>query len=235
MKVAGQTIYVATSPDDIGRVWKNSKTISLNPITMDMYTLGGISTRSSEAMFQQHTTARYNSGTGLPLTPTQMTIELHHQQLHAGPRLDSLLQDKMIPGCFKRLNITDSMNTATLSRSGNSVIISLHELCVDTFITEVTEAYFGPALLSKSPNLIKAFLDWEYCSWKFLFMLPDVLAQDMIKTKKTITDAFTNYYQQPRISRPGSIYFIDSLEDMLVEVGLTKDEMGKFTLLHYWA
>jgi hypothetical protein len=235
MKVAGQTIYVATSPDDIGRAWKNSKTISLNPITMDMYTLGGISTKSSEAMFQQHTTARYNSGTGLPLTPTQMTIELHHQQLHAGPRLESLLQDKMIPGCFKKLNITDSMNTAILSRSGNSVIISLHELCVDTFITEVTEAFFGPALLSKSPNLIKAFLDWEYCSWKFLFMLPDVLAQDMIKTKKTITDAFTNYYQQPRISRPGSIYFIDSLEDMLVEVGLTKDEMGKFTLLHYWA
>jgi hypothetical protein len=235
MKVAGQTIYVATSPDDIGRVWKNSKTISLNPITMDMYILGGISARSREAMFQQHATARYNSGNGLPLTPTQMTIELHHHQLHAGPRLDSLLQDKIIPSCFKRLNMSDSMNRAILSRSGNAAIVSLHELCVNTFITDVTEAYFGPALLSKSPNLIKAFLDWEYCSWKFLFMLPDVLAQDMIKAKETITNAFTNYYKQPRMSRLGSVYFIDSLEDMLVEVGLTKDEMGKFTLLHYWA
>jgi hypothetical protein len=235
MTVAGQTIYVATSPDDIGGVWKNSKTISMNPITMDMYILGGISDKSREAMFDQHPTARYNRETGRPLTPTQMTIELHHQQLHAGPRLDSLLQDKIIPSCFKKLDIADSMNTAILSRSEDSIIISLHDLCVDTFIKEVTEAYFGPALLLKSPNLIGAFLNWEYCSWKFLFMLPDVLAQDMIKTKRTITDAFANYYRQPRISRPGSIYFVDSLEDMLVEVGLTKDEMGMFTLLHYWA
>lgn len=236
MTVAGQTIYVATSPDDIGGVWKNSKTISLNPITMDMYTLGGISARIREAMFEQHATARYNRGTGgRALTPTQMTIELHHQQLHAGPRLDSLLKDKMIPVLFKKLDIFDSKNTAIMSRSGDSAMISLHELCIDTFVTEVTEAYFGPGLLSRSPNLVKAFLDWEYCSWKFLFMLPDVLARDMIETKKVITDAFADYYCQPRGSRPGSIYFVDALEDMLVEVGLTEDEMGRFTLLHYWA
>jgi hypothetical protein len=202
---------------------------------MDMYILGGISDKSCEDMFDQHSTARYNGGIGRPRTPTQMTIELHHQQLHAGPRLDSLLQEKMIPSCFKKLNIADSMNTAILSRSECSAIISLHDLCVHTFITEVTEAYFGPALLRESPNLIGAFLDWEYCSWKFLFMLPDVIAQDMIRTKRKVTDAFANYYRQPRTSRPGSIYFVDSLEDMLVEVGLTKDEMGKLTLLHYWA
>ena len=235
MTVAGQTIYVATSPDDISGVWKNSRTISIDPITMDMYNLGGISAKNREAMFNRHPTGRYNAGTSRPLTPTQMTIELHHRQLHAGPRLDSLLQDKMIPSCFKKLDIADPKNKAILSRSENSAIVSLHDLCVDTFITEVTEAYFGPALLLESPNLVGAFLDWEYCSWKFLFMLPDVLAQDMIKTKRKITDAFANYYRQPQISRPGAIYFVESLENMLVEVGLTKDEMGKFTLLHYWA
>ncbi|KAH3961190.1 hypothetical protein HBI56_209870 [Parastagonospora nodorum] len=235
MTVAGQTIYVLTSPDDISGVWKNSKTISIDPITMDMYILGGISGKSREVMFHQHPTARYNEGTGRPLTPTQMAIELHHQQLHAGLKLDSLLQDKVIPSCFKKLDMADAMNTAILSRSEDSVIISLHDLCVDIFVTEVTQAYFGPALLQKSPNLISAFLNWEYCSWKFLFMLPDILARDMTKTKRTIIEAFANYYRQPRTRRPGSIYFVDSLEDMLAEVGLTTDEMGKFTLLHYWA
>ncbi|EAT76905.1 hypothetical protein SNOG_15810 [Parastagonospora nodorum SN15] len=235
MTVAGQTIYVLTSPDDISGVWKNSKTISIDPITMDMYILGGISGKSREVMFHQHPTARYNEGTGRPLTPTQMAIELHHQQLHAGLKLDSLLQDKVIPSCFKKLDMADAMNTAILSRSEDSVIISLHDLCVDIFVTEVTQAYFGPALLQKSPNLISAFLNWEYCGWKFLFMLPDILARDMTKTKRTIIEAFANYYRQPRTRRPGSIYFVDSLEDMLAEVGLTTDEMGKFTLLHYWA
>jgi hypothetical protein len=235
MMVAGQTIYVATSADDIGGVWKNSKTISLNPITMDMYVLGGISEKNCKAMFEQHPTARYNVGHGRLLTPTQMTIELHRQQLHTGPRLDSLMKDKMLPSIFKKLDIADPENQAVLSRSEDSAVLSLHALCVDTFITEETEAYFGPALLQKSPDLINAFLDWEYCSWKFLFMVPDIFAQDMVKAKKTITDAFTDYYGQPRSERPGSIYFVDALEDMLREVGLTEDEMGKFTLLHYWA
>lgn len=235
MTVAGQTIYVATSSEDIGAVWNNSKTISMNPITMDMYILGGISEKSRKAMFEQHPTARYNVKQGRPLTPTQMTIELHHQQLHNGPRLDSLMKDRMLPSILKKLDVADPTNQAVLSRSDDSAVISLHDLCVDTFITEETEAYFGPALLQKSPDLIKAFLDWEYCSWKFLFMLPDIFAQDMVKAKRTITSAFANYYRQPRNERPGSIYFVDALEDMLREVGLTEDEMGKFTLLHYWA
>jgi hypothetical protein len=235
MTVAGQTIYVATSPEDIGSVWKNSKTISLNPITMDMYVLSDISEQSRKAMFEKHPTARYNVGQSRSLTPTQMTIELHHQQLHSGPRLDSLMKDNMLPSIFKKLDITDSSNQAVLSRSKDSAIVSLLDLCVDTFIAEETEAYFGPKLLQKSPDLVKAFLDWEYCSWKFLFMLPELFAQDMAETKKTITRAFADYYRQSRSERPGSIYFVDALEDMLREVGLTEDEMGKFTLLHYWA
>lgn len=235
MTVAGQTIYVATSPEDIVGVWNNSKTISLNPITMDMYTFGGISEKSRKAMFEPHPTARYNADQSNPLTPTQMTIELHRQQLHTGPRLDSLMKDKMLPSIFKTLDVADLANRAVISRMENSAVLSLFDLCVDTFITEETEAYFGPTLLRKSHNLIKAFLDWEYCNWKFLFKFPGILAQDMIKAKGVITGAFADYYRQPRSERPGSTYFVNALEDLLREVGLTEDEMGKFTLLHYWA
>jgi hypothetical protein len=236
MTVAGQTIYVATAASDVNNVWKNSKTISMNPITMDMYTLGGISEQSRKAMFEQHPSARYNASQGRALTPTQMTIDLHQQQLHTGgSKLESLMKDKTLPSCFKNLNTADSANEAVLSRSGNTAVVSLLGLCVNTFITDETESYFGPTLLKRSPDLVKAFLNWEYCNWKFLFMLPEAFAKDMVKAKSTITGAFADYYQQPRSERPGSIYFVDALEDMLREVGLTEDEMGKFTLLHYWA
>lgn len=172
MIVAGQTIYVATAPEDISAIWKNSKTISLDPITMDMYTMGGISEKSRKAMFEKHPSSRYNAGQGRPLTPTEKTIDLHHQQLHKGPRLDSLMQDRMIPGIYKALDMMDSGNEAILSRSGNSVVISLFNLCVDTFITKETEAFFGPSLLKNSSELVKAFLDWEFSSWKFLSTFP---------------------------------------------------------------
>jgi hypothetical protein len=236
MTVAGQTIYVATAASDVNNVWKNSKTVSMNPITMDMYTLGGISGRSRKAMFEQHPSARYNAAGGRTLTPTQMTIDLHQQQLHTGgSELESLMKDKTLPSCFKNLDISASGNQAVLSRSENSAVVSLLSLCVSTFVTDETESYFGPTLLQRSPNLVKAFLDWEYCNWKFLFMLPEAFAKDMVKAKSTITGAFTDYYRQSRSERPGSIFFVDALEDMLREIGLTEDEMGKFTLLHYWA
>lgn len=48
-------------------------------------------------------------------------------------------------------------------------------------------------------------------------MLPNVFAQDMTEAKRTITAAFADYYRQPRISWPGSIHFVDLLEDMLAE------------------
>ncbi|CAI6285269.1 unnamed protein product [Periconia digitata] len=231
--VAGQTIYVATSADDIGYVWKNSKSISLDPITMDMYILGGLSEKSRRVMFEKHASARYNSGNGRPLTPTEKVIDLHHQQLHKGPRLDDLMENKTIPSIFKALDswVTDHRS----DRAQESMLISLHDLCVHLFIAEETDAYFDPALLKNSPKLVNAFLDWEYCSWKFLFNLPNVFARDMVKTKKTITDAFADYYRQPKNEREESIYFVDALESMLREVGLTEDEMGHFTLLHYWA
>jgi hypothetical protein len=230
MMVAGETIYVATSPEDIGGVWRNSKTISLNPITMNMYVMGGLSEKSRKSMFQQHPTARYNAENARLLTPTQMTIELF-----AGPRLDSLVKDRMLPMIFKKLDIADPGNQAVMSRSGDSAVISLRQLCVDTFITEATEAFYGPALLKGSPGLISGFLDWEYNNWKFLFMIPDAFAQDMLKSKKTIIGAFADYYRQPRSERPGAIYFVQGLEDMLRDAGLTDDEMGMLTLLHYWA
>jgi hypothetical protein len=231
MTVAGETIYIATSPEDIGGVWRNSKTISLNPITMNMYVMGGLSEKSRKAMFEQHPAARYNAETGRPLTPTQMTIVLHHRELYPSPRLDSLVKDRMLPRIFRKLDIADLGNQAVLSRSGDSAVVSLRQVCVDAFITEATEAFYGSALIKKSPKLIGAFLDWEYNNWEFLFMLPNVFAQDMLKAKKTITGVFADYYRQPRSDRPGSIYFVHALQEMLQEAGLTEDEMGMVNTL----
>lgn len=106
----------------------------MNPITMDMYILTGVSERSRKSMFEQHPTARYNLGQGKPLTPTQMTIELHRQQLHSGTRLDSLMKDKMLPSISKKLEMSGLKSQANLGSSKDSAVVSLHDLCVDIFI-----------------------------------------------------------------------------------------------------
>lgn len=234
MTVAGQTIYVATSAADIGGVWKNTKTISMAPLTMDMYIWTGISKKSREAMFDPHPSAQYNIENAKPLTPTQTVIELHHRQF-SGARLDGFWDQKVLPALFKQMDFSQPKASAVISREEKSVVVSLNDLCIELFVTQATEENWGSTLLRKSPDLIKAFMAWEYTSWKFMFQLPGVFAQDMLAAKRTITGAFADYYRLPRSERADANYFVTALEDMLREVGLTEDEMGKFTLLHYWA
>ena len=235
MTVAGQTIYIATSPKDIGGVWRNTETISMNPITNDMYTWCGFSEKTRRVLFDPHPLARYNSGNARPLSPTQMVIELHHQQLQPGPRLKQLVEQKVLPNILEHLDFSKRTHPAVVSRSDQSFVVSLLNLSIDVFITGETEVFFDPLLLQNSPNLVKSFTHWEYANWKFLFQLPDFVSQDMLSAKRSIVDAFKNYFKSSRDARPDSVFFIDALEDMLREVGLNEEEMANFMLLHYWA
>jgi hypothetical protein len=233
MTVAGQTIYVATSAEDIGRVWRNTTTISLSPLSMEMYTWIGISEKGRKALFDPHFGAKYNTGSK-PLTPSQMVIEYHSQQ-ESGTRLNELFDKKIIPSMIKKLADFGTNAPAVISRTEKSVVVSLHGLCVDLLVTEVTNAFWGPELLKQTPDLIDAFLIWEHTSWKFMFQMPGIFARDMSAAKQTIIGAFTEYYERPRNERKDAVFFATALEDMLREIGLNEDEMGKFTMLHYWA
>jgi hypothetical protein len=235
MTVAGETIYIATSVQDIQGIWKNSQAFSMDPLSTDMYGRVGLSERSVKAMFELHPDARYNKSNARPLNPTRMVAELHWQQLQNGPKLDALLEQKFLPGLSRRLDFSKPEHPAVVNHSEKSVVISLLTLCVDLFITEETEAYFGPALLKNSPDLVKSFMTWEYVNWKFIYLLPDFLATDMLESKAYITGALTNYFRLPRSERPDAAFFVTALEDMLREVGLTDEELGQFVLLHYWA
>lgn len=233
--VAGQNIYVATAAEDVNAIWNNTRTVSGLPINEAMYDSAGLSEKSRKVMLQVDPSARYNAGNRRPLTPTQMVIELHHQQLHNGPKLEDLMANKIVPGLLEYLDFSNPAHPAVLSRSGQSTTVSLFELCVNAFVTEDTDAYFGPKLRQIAPDIISAFVDWEHTNWKFIMRLPDFLSRDMLKAKGTIVAAFEQYYALPRNERQGASHFVLALEDMLREVGLSEREMGQFTLLHYWA
>lgn len=235
MTVAGQTIYVATSAEDINTVWRTTGTISQEPIAMDMYVWGGISEKSRKKLFEVREGARWNEGMGRNLNPTAMGNELHRRQVHPGARLEALMGERILPSLFKELDFETPGHAAVKSRNGKSVAVSLLDLCVELFITSTTDVFFGPKLRQLEPNLIKAFESWEQCNWKFLFQLPDVFARDMLAAKETLTNAFAKYYASPKEGRKGAVYYVQAVEDMLREVGISEVEMGSYTMLQYWA
>lgn len=235
MALLGEKVHVATSAEDINAVWNLSKTLSLDAIGMEMFTLIGISQRSREALFETNESARYNAGFAKAGSVQERVQDFHKQQLHNGPRLEALMSGKIVPGLVRFLDFEDPRHPAVTERSASSVTISLFDLCVHAIIAEDTDAYFGPRLREMAPGIVEAFVEWEYSNWKFVMQMPAFLSKDMLRCKAEVVDAFEAYYKLPRSQRQGASHFVTSLEDMLREVGLTEKEMAMFTFLHYWA
>ena len=235
MTLAGEKVYVATSASDINAVWNDSKTLSLDAIAMELFTLIGISQRGREALFEVCESARYNVGFPKAGNVQERVQDFHKQQLHNGPRLEALMSEKVVPGLLRFLDFSDPRHPAVTSRSASSVTVSLFELCVHAIIAEDTDAYFGPKLREMASGIVDAFVEWEYTNWKFVMQMPALLSRDMLRCKATAVDAFEAYYRVPRSERPGASHFVVLLEDMLREAGLKEKEIAMFTFLHYWA
>jgi cholesterol 7alpha-monooxygenase len=234
--IAGQTIYILTSAKDVATAWKHAPAVSMDPISDEMYTRLGISPKSKKALFDHHPGASYNAGNGRPVSPTDMIIMLHQQQLHTGPRLDRLVREKVIAGILERLDFgRNPSRDAILAKTDTAYTVSLLKLCVDVFIGGTTEIFLGKTIWVVQPELLKWFMDWEHTNWKFLFQLPAILSRDMVAARGELVTTFTGYCQLPEGQRGDRSFFVKELEKMLREVGLSDEDMGNVMMLHYWA
>lgn len=159
MTLAGEKVYVATSAEDINAVWNNSKTMSLDAIAMEMFTLIGISQRGQEALFERHGSARFNVGFAKAGNVQERVQDFHKQQLHKGRRLEALMSEKIVPGLIRFVEFSDQKRPAVISHCVAEVTVSLFQLCVHAIIAEDTDAFFGPKLRDMAPGVIKAYVD----------------------------------------------------------------------------
>jgi len=133
---------------------------------------------------------------------------------------------------FNNLDIADPASQAVPSFSEDSAVLCIISVSAPSSLGKWRlHRTNNPMKTTRSNTSIHRLVN---CNWKFLFTLPDIFAQDMVKAKNTITGALTDYYQQLWSELPGSVRFVYTFGGMLREVGLTEDEMGGFVLLHYW-
>ncbi|PSN62499.1 cytochrome P450 [Corynespora cassiicola Philippines] len=235
MNIAGTSIYIISDAQDAAVVWKNSSTITMDPLSVKLYIWVGMSAKSREVLFQAHQDAKYNEGNAKPLTPQQMMIQLHHRQSHPGARLDYHIEESTLPSMFRNLDLKAKQHPAVLGRSGKGTRVSLLKLCTHIFIKGQTDAYFGQAIWWADPHLMDYFMVWEHTNWKYLFEMPSFMSGDMLQAKGNLIQGFTKYLAIPREERKDASYFVQTVEDMLREVGLTESEIGSMLMLHYWA
>ncbi len=233
--VAGQTIYVATSAEDVNAAWANSKSLSMDPIAMDMFIAAEMSKEGQSVMHVVYPEAKYNAGMGnRPLNPRSMTLEIFRRQLSGQP-LEELIKEKSVPGILKRMNSLAKDSPAVISRAKGSFTVSLMHLCTSVFIAQFTDDFYGPKLLQIEPRLVENWELWEQSNWKFVFQVPRPFAKDMLASKVIMDKAFERYFELPKSERPGATYYVEAVEEMFREVGLSNDDLGKHTWLQYWA
>lgn len=233
--LAGESIYVLTSPRDVADVYKNTLTISWYDSIRDLYRWIGLSPSSIEKMWSAPSIEKKH------LNPKarpshEMVVEYHRQQLLPGSKVNILLAEKLIPSLCRSICWESvEAHPACLKTSTDSVTISLWNWCAETFIIGTTSAYYGERLSKMAPDLLKPFLIWESTNWKYMYRLPSSLSGDMLAAKDEIIDTFHNYFKTSESKRKDAIWYVGVVEDELRQSGLGSDEIAKINMLLHWA
>jgi hypothetical protein len=168
--------------------------------------------------------------------PNAMILEYHWQQLSPGDKYDNLMDRHIVPDLQKALNWeTLRKHTACLKTATDSVTISLHDWCAETFISNLIRAYCGRKIHEINPNLLKANLVWENTSWKFLYQLPGIFSRDMNSARNEFNQTLQAYFELPRAERQDANDFVTSVEDEMRAAGLNNRELAGVMMLHFWA
>ena len=234
--MAGQVIYIITSPEDVQELYKHTTTISWLRFVQDLYRWIGISQPNIDKLWRAPTEDQKAKDPTRKFPPNQMVEEYQFHQLLPGENLDKIAKT------FVRY-VDEKVRWQQLQKkcpyiqgsSPNSVKISLMDWTADVFLHTTTEIYWGKTIWEVAPKLIESFLKWEETTWKYVFQLPRFLSRDMYAAKDQLVDAFTAYFEQPKSKRGDATYFVVTAEEELREIGFKDHDVAKVNMLQHWA
>ena len=236
--VAGQTLYVLTSPPDVQAFFKNTTSLSWIHFVRDIYRWIGISPTNIVSMWRLPTDEQKKANPKRMLPPNQMIEEYHSQQLLPGGQLSTtstIFVNYINDRVRWQSQAFHQDRPFILEASPSSITVDVLGWTTFTFVHALTEIYYGPSLLASAPELLESFQDWEKTNWKFMFQTPGIMSKDMSVAKGQLIDAFTTYFKKPIEQRMGANHFVSSTENELRICGLDDNELAKINMLHHWA
>lgn len=234
--MAGQVIYVITSPEDLANMYKQTTGISWLRFVQDLYRWMGISQPNIDKLWQSPTKETQQSHPVRQHPPNDMVEIYQFHQLLPGERLDQI-SIPFVDFLDKKLRVEHLQRNCpyVLESSLDSIKISVIDWTSDVFIRTTTEIYWGKSIWKVAPNLFESFLTWEKTSWKYIFQLPRFLSEDMYAARAQLVDAFTAYFGQPKNKRADCNYFVQAAEEELRDVAIDEHDIAKVQMLQHWA
>ncbi len=232
--VAGQKIYIVTSPKDISTVYKNFQTLTFDGFVKDMYSLFGMSPTGIAKMFE-------------PITPrNSMTTDLSSQQhahlgtgiqreqLHPGQNLDNVIAT-YLSHIEQQMNWDNIPNSCIVEASTEKKVVSLRNWCADVLDLATVQAFFGMTLLELNPDLLDDFHIFDFNSWMLLYQYPRMFAKPMYESMERGTRAFTRYFELPVEKRSEACHYIRMVEAKQRSAGMTDRDIAIAGHMFFWA
>lgn len=235
----GQKIYILTSPDDVGTIYKNNTSLSWDAMLNDLLIGFGIQAAIIPRLWLpiETTNPGKSADNAAKVTPRlsvlHSTLDLYKRQLLPGANFEQfgkkLLQSLNSALCWESL-----ADRYELTPSGRLEGVSLKGLCDVILVDAITRTLFGDGIYEIEPNLTKCLLDFNDGAWMLVFKYPLAGVPKLQKSRDNILKALANYLKAPSKVRLGQSWLIKSVMEDLNAVDVDDKNGAALLLMIYW-
>ncbi len=234
--VAGEKVYIVTSPQDMGLVFKNTTTLSFDGFVQDIYVAFQMSPGGVKKLWQTHPEEDEKSSlkaSSLHSCLFHLGNDIHRAQLHPGEHLDEITAKFLTQ--IEQGTLWERIPPSSVSLvTTDSKQVSLYGWCAEVLVNAATRTIYGERLLQLSPKLLEDFLIFDADSWKLTYRYPYILAKTMHASRERLTEAFTRYFEIPLDERPGSCYYIRTWEPRQRQAGMNSRDIAIVYQAFHW-
>ena len=234
--IAGQVLYVVVSPQEVGEIYRNDKTLTFFEYVQDVMRSIGV----SEGGIQKSWSLRPALSPGKSERKSLAVIgaDFYREQLLPGQRLDALWPRVLasIDESIKWDNVVDSHMTQSRAPSGEkeTINISLMEWTREVLLKAVIEGLFGGKMLQLEPRLPEYFIRFDEDSWKLIYKFPKFFARDMYSAKENMIGSVEAYLNLPKEIRSGQAWLINRYEEETAELEIDKHDLAAMIMSLLW-
>ena len=231
--IAGQKMYIITSPKDVATVYKHPDTLTFEGFVKDMYVSLGMSNEGIAKMFGASASKDIPGTRPTDQKQAHLGVGVQREQLHPGEHLDDLIATyvKHIKRQMKWENIPEICKAKSV---GDQKVVSVRKWCEDVLGHATVEAFFGNVLLELEPSLLDGFHQFDSNSWMLLYQYPRPFARPMFRALDKGAEAFTRYFQLP-VTKRQPCHYIKTVESKQRQAGMSDRDIGIAAQGLFWA
>lgn len=239
LNVAGEKLYVLTSPQDMKAVRENNSTLSPYELTRDFIIALGLKpavgkTICKNSMQGDKLNLMLRSGAmQKPFTQVVENFVLEKQNPILEQTSDSL-HNAFIRHIEKSVRWNRLSAKYTKFTSVDEKEVSLISWCREVIVDAATRSYFDQALLQIEPNLTQIVFDFDNETCGSINKYPQKLGNLSSAAKEKGIRAFTAYLNLSKVQRAGEAQFVRDLEEEYRRLGLDEENLASLMMIVYW-